>query len=122
MWQRLSNVDQVRLATVGSSASVLIGDVDYFNSKRLAVGVEQQSFDYDSNDLGESKLIKLTHENPADYAPIYEDIRIQFIQQNPVICVDNINVLGATTAASLHIGNGRYARLQSTVRDYKKYN
>jgi len=119
MWQRLSSVDKLKSGTVIFSSALLIGDTKYVDTFRSAIAIETDIPTF-TNTPKKYEKFKVVDDLPH-YALINENVKMDFIQQNPVIHVCNIQLVTVSNAAVIHIGNGDYARLQSDGDEFKLY-
>lgn len=119
MFKRTSVVDQIKVDTFGFSSIFEIGDTSYIQgySRALALQRDAEIFygkegNYNVYDIYREELV---------FPKITENIQTHYIQHKPIIKVKNIDILGVSSSAVLHIGNTKDISMESRVKHFRQF-
>ncbi|MBX9971914.1 spore germination protein GerPE [Cytobacillus firmus] len=118
MLQRTSSVDKINIDTISFSSVFEIGDscsIQGF-SRALAVQREAEFFDAREGNFSAYPIFS----EPIPLMPINKEIVIQTAQLNPIIKVQNIDIIGVSSSSVIHIGNSRDISMESRVKHIRQ--
>lgn len=119
MLSRSSYVKQVKAISIIFSSTLSVGDANYLDSssKILAVHQEKNVFE-PQEEIDFYQLNVFSHKSPCPV--IFEDINMTTFNKNSAIRVDLIDVLAASTASVIQIGNVNHVRAASRVENIRR--
>ena len=117
---RSSLVDWIRVASVDLSATVQVGDSNQVTPESTVYAVQREYPIFNSNEADDlTKFPIYSQEIPLP--TITECIEGITIQENPVIKVGGIDILGVAASSVLHIGSTRTIRSESRVKNIREF-
>jgi spore germination protein PE len=114
----MSIVDHINLLSISSSATLQIGDSSIIApiSMILAVQREYELFFSDEGDFGEYTVFS----RPIPQPTITEHVRMNRINESPVIKVHHIDIFGAAASSVVHIGSTKRITSEARVKHIRQ--
>jgi spore germination protein PE len=118
MFQRTSWVDRINVNIVSFSSVVQVGDSCIINgfSRALAVQREAEIFFGNESNYANYPVFYKTIPLPT----ITEPITILRHNQNPLIKVKNIDIIGISSSSMLHVGNSNHVSEEVRVKHIRQ--
>ncbi|WML32114.1 spore germination protein GerPE [Neobacillus sp. OS1-32] len=118
MLGRTSVVDKAKVFIVSYSSIFQIGDSHYIYklSRALAVQREAEIFLGDEGNFAAFQ----TFTRPISPPPIDESISIAHHHLSPIIKVNNINIIGISSASMLNIGNSHHVAMEARIKHIRQ--
>jgi spore germination protein PE len=118
MLQRTSSVDRINVNIVSFSSVVQLGDSCIINGFSRALAVQREEEMYFGNEGNFSNYSVFSE--PIPLPPIDEPISILRHNQNPLIKVKNIDIIGISSASMLHVGNSNHVSEEVRVKHVRQ--
>ncbi|WP_394583218.1 spore germination protein GerPE [Cytobacillus firmus] len=118
MLQRTSSVANIHIDTIAFSSIFEIGDSCLIQgfSRALAVQREAEYFDAHEGNFAAYPIFS----EPIPLLPIDEVITIQTTQLNPIIKVQNIDIIGVSSSSVVHIGNSGNISMEARIKHIRQ--
>lgn len=115
---RTSIVDAIKIQVVSETGIFQIGDSTQLNpiSYALAVQREHELFFSNEGNFGAYRVFTMNIPSEA----IHEQMNITFHNENPIIRVNNINILGVTASGIAHIGSTCNIQAETRVKHIRQ--
>jgi spore germination protein PE len=113
MLQRTSIINYLRVDTVSFSSILEIGDSTFTQGISRAIAVQREAESFLGNEADFSSYS--TFSDPIPLTPITESLPMYTQQLNPIIKVQNIDVIGVSAASILQIGSSKHISMESRV-------
>lgn len=113
MLQRTSVVNYLKVETVSFSSILEIGDSTFTQGFSRAIAVQREAEVFLGNEANFSSYS--TFQIPIPFSPIAEKISIHSQQLNPIIKVQNIDVIGVSSSSILQIGSTKHVSMEARV-------
>jgi spore germination protein PE len=118
MLQRISAVDKINIDTIAFSSIFEIGDSSYIQGFSRAIAVQREAEVFNARE-GNFSVYPIFSES-IPFLPIEEEISIQTTQMNPVIKVQNIDVIGVSSSSIIHIGSSKHISMETRVKHIRQ--
>ncbi|WP_394136710.1 spore germination protein GerPE [Cytobacillus oceanisediminis] len=118
MLQRTSAVDKINIDTISFSSIFEIGDSTYIQGFSRAIAVQREAEFFNAREGNYSVYPIFSESIPL--LPIEEEISIQTTQLNPVIKVQNIDVIGVSSSSIIHIGSSKHISMETRVKHIRQ--
>lgn len=118
MLQRTSSVDQININTMSFSSVFEIGDSSFLKGFSRAIAAHR-AVEYFHGREGSFAAYPIFSE-PIPILPIEENVSIETTQLNPVIKVQNIDVIGVSAASIIHIGSSQHLSMEARVKHIRQ--
>jgi len=118
MMQRSSYVDHINVKSIFFSSTLQLGDSCIINGFSRALAVQREAeifYGKEGNYAAYS-----TFSEPIPFDPITENITYRSHHLNPIIKVNKLNVLGASSASILHVGNSQHISMETRVKHVRQ--
>ncbi|MEH7355576.1 spore germination protein GerPE [Neobacillus drentensis] len=118
MLTRTSNVDHLEVKLVAFSSVIQLGDSGIINglSRAIAVQREEEIFFGDEGNFPSYPVFT----KPLPLPPITETISFLQHNINPIIKVNNIDVIAVSSASILHVGNSRNVSMEARIKHIRQ--
>jgi spore germination protein PE len=118
MQQRTSCVDTINIKTVSFASTVQLGDSCIINglSRALAVQRETELFYGNEGNLSNYRVFR----EPIPFLPITEPFTYFRQNPNPLIKVNEINIIGMSSSSLLHVGNSKHVSMEARVKHIRQ--
>lgn len=116
--QRISVVDLIYVNSVSFSSILEIGDSKKITPVSQALAVQREVPLFFTNEGDFSQYPIFSRELPK--VKVAETVNMKVINQNPVIKVDSIKVIGVSSAAVMQIGSTETIHTESKVKHIRK--
>lgn len=117
---RSSLVNWIRIASVDLAATIQIGDSNQVTPENTVYAVQRELPIFRANEADDlSKFPIYSQEIPLPM--ITECIQGITIQENPVIKVGGIDILGVAASSVLHIGSTKTIRSESRIKNIREF-
>ncbi|RBP92266.1 spore germination protein PE [Cytobacillus firmus] len=118
MLQRTSSVDRINIDTLSFSSVFEIGDSCFIKGFSRAIAGQREVEYYNAKE-GNFNIYPVFRE-PIPLIPIEEDITIQTAQLNPIIRVQNIDIIGVSSSSVIHIGNSGNISMEARIKHIRQ--
>ncbi|MFE8700307.1 spore germination protein GerPE [Cytobacillus sp. FJAT-54145] len=118
MLQRTSSVNHLHVTTLAFSSIVQLGDSSIINGYSRALAVQREKELFFGNEGNLSKYPVFNREIPL--LPIDEPISIATTNKNPIIKVNNINVIGVSSSSIIHVGNSKNVYMETRIKHIRQ--
>lgn len=118
MLQRTACVDRIKIDSVIFSSVLQIGDSQQIQAVSRALAVQREAETFFSNEGNFSTFPIYTEEIP--FLPINETIGFSVENINPLIKVGNIDILGVSSSAIVHLGNSCNISMEARVKHIRQ--
>ncbi|MCM3707236.1 MULTISPECIES: spore germination protein GerPE [Cytobacillus] len=118
MLQRTSSVDKINIDTIAFSSVFEIGDSCFIKGFSRAIAA-QREVEYFNAREGNFSVYPVFRE-PIPLIPIKENITMQTTQLNPIIRVQNIDIIGVSSSSVIHIGNSENISMEARVKHIRQ--
>jgi spore germination protein PE len=118
MLQRSSYVNKINIKVVSYSSILQLGDSCIINGLSRALAVQREAeieYGHEGNFADYSVFTE-----PIPFTPITENILYQTHHLNPIIKVNNLNVIGFSSASVLHVGNTKDISMEARVKHIRQ--
>lgn len=118
MLQRTASVNNVKINSLGISSIFQIGDSHRIQafSRALAVQREAQLFFDNEGSLTPYPIFS----EPIPLIPITENVKVSQQNLNPFLKVGNINIIGVSSSAVVHLGNTRHISMEARIKHIRQ--
>lgn len=116
--KRISKVNTIKINDLSYTSTFLIGDSVEITPKSKALAVQREVstfFDYEGR-FEDYEIFTKKIPIPT----INENLAIERINENPLIKLDNLNILGVSNASILQIGSTKHIEAESRVKHIRK--
>jgi spore germination protein PE len=113
MLPRSSSIDHINIKTVSFSSILQLGDSCIINGFSRALAVQREVeyiFANEGNYSDYSVFIE-----PISFAQINENISFRAHHLKPIIKVNNLHIIGASSSSVLHVGNSGHVSMETRV-------
>ncbi|MCA0987707.1 spore germination protein GerPE [Guptibacillus algicola] len=117
---RASLVNWIRVASIDLAGTVQIGDSNQITPEAQVYAVQRELpiFNGDeAKDLSEFPI----YSQEIPLPPITECVEQITIQENPVIKVGGIDIIGVAASSVLHVGSTQRIQLESRVKNIREF-
>ncbi|MBG9589643.1 spore germination protein GerPE [Cytobacillus firmus] len=118
MLQRTSSVDKINIDTIAFSSVFEIGDSCFIKGFSRAIAAQREA-EYFNAKEGNFSVYPVFRE-PIPLIPIEENITMQTTQLNPIIRVQNIDIIGVSSSSVIHIGNSGNISMEARVKHIRQ--
>jgi spore germination protein PE len=118
MLQRTSYVNHMDIKVASFSSILQVGDSCIINGLSRALAVQREE-EIDFGKEGNFASYPVFFE-PIPLLPVNEDITYLSHNWNPVIKLNNLNVIGFSSSSILHIGNSQNIHMESRVKHIRQ--
>jgi spore germination protein PE len=118
MLQRTSCVDSIRVNIVSFASILQIGDSCLINGLSRALAVQREAeifYGYE----GSFSAYPVFSE-PIPFQPIYEPFSFFPHNENPLIKVKKIEIIGISSSSVLHVGNSRNVSMEARIKHIRQ--
>ena len=120
MLRRTSHVKLLTVNNVVFSSTLQIGDSQFVDSTSHAIAILQEHNHFSPLNEDEFNLHPVFYyQSPCPV--IYEDVKMDTINDNPKINVRTLDILAASTSSLIHIGNSDHIRMSNRLKNLLKY-
>lgn len=114
MLPRISNVDRLYVMILSFSSIIQVGDSSIVNgfSRAIAVQREAEIFYGNEGNFPSYSVFK----KPIPFIPIQEDVSNIPHNLNPIIKVNNIEIIGISSSSILHVGSSKNVSMEARVK------
>lgn len=118
MLQRTSIVDTLKAHSASFASTIQLGDSCKINgfSRALAVQREAEIFLENEGNFSSYPIFS----EPIPFLPITESISMTVQNSNPLIKVNNIDILAMSSSAILHVGNSENVSMEARVKHIRQ--
>jgi spore germination protein PE len=120
MLQRISNVDKLKVMILSYSSIIQLGDSCITNGYSRALAVQREAEQFYGNEGNFPSYSVFT--KPIPLPPINEQISTFTHNLNPVIKVNNIDIIGISSSSVLHVGNTRNVSMEVRIKHIRQEN
>lgn len=113
MLQRTSIVNYLKVDTVSFSSILEIGDSTFTQGISRAIAVQREAEFFLGNEADFKSYS--TFSDPIPLTPITEKLPMYTQQLNPIIRVQNIDVIGISASSILQIGSSKHISMESRI-------
>jgi spore germination protein PE len=118
MLQRISNVDRLDVLVLSYSSIIQVGDSCIVNAYSRALAVQREKELFFGNEGNFPSYSVFT--KPIPFQPITEAISMQTFNQNPIIKVKDLDIIGISSSSILHVGNSRHISMEARVKHIRQ--
>ncbi|MDQ0198135.1 spore germination protein GerPE [Neobacillus ginsengisoli] len=118
MFQRTSCVDDIRVKIVSFASTVQLGDSCIINGLSRAIAV-QREVEIEYGNEGNFSVYPVFTE-PIPFQPITESLAYTPRNLNPIIKVNNIGIIGMSSASILHVGNSQHVSMETRIKHIRQ--
>jgi spore germination protein PE len=118
MFQRTSCVDDILIKVASFSSTIQLGDSCIINGLSRAMAVQREA-EIEFGDEGNFSIYPVFSE-PIPFQPITEALSYTPRNLNPIIKVNNIGIIGISSASILHVGNSQHVSMESRIKHIRQ--
>jgi spore germination protein PE len=117
--KRISIVNDLKVLSVTSASSLMVGDAFKFTARARSIAVQRQVAVFFANEGEFEDYPLFTKKIPQP--KISEQVNMNVINESPYIKVRTVKVLGVASASTLQIGSTRFIDLEARLKHFRHF-
>jgi spore germination protein PE len=117
--KRTSVVNHVKVTSISTSSTLIVGDSVKITSRTRALAVQRQVAVFFANEGEFEDYPLFTKEIPQP--SISERLNMSIVQESPFIKVNSIYVIGVAASSTMQIGSTRIIDLESRLKHFRQF-
>jgi spore germination protein PE len=116
---RISVVNDVKVTSISTSATLIVGDSVKITARSRALAVQRQVAVFFRKEGEFADYPLFTKEIPQP--SISERVHMRVVQESPYIKVGHVKVLGVASASTFQIGSTRFIDLEARLKHFRQF-